>query len=107
MENSSAVVVPQSPFAARAEQELASFHRAVAELYGPQEAARAAEDWLRAFESTRGKSEELSFRRIAQSASSRLASRLAARGTGPLGRIRKLIGTRAGHTPCFCSCGAK
>jgi|GEM_PF-4709540 hypothetical protein len=102
MQNSSTIVLPQSSFAVRAEQELASFHRAVAELYGSAEADRAAEDWLRAFESTSGKSDEHSFRRIAQAASTRLASRLAApRNT--LGRIRKLISARAGHTPCFCS----
>lgn len=105
MQNSSTLTLPQSPFTVRAEQELAAFHRAVAELYGPQEAARAADDWLRAFESTSGKSDQFSWRSVAQAASSRLATRLATRS--PLGRIRQLLHRRNGHTPCLCSCGAK
>lgn len=105
MQNSSTIDLSQSPFTVRAEQELAAFHHAVAELYGPQEAARAAEDWLRTFESTSGKADQFSWRSVALTASSRLARRLAVRS--PLGRIRQLMHRRAGQSPCFCSCGAK
>lgn len=97
----------QLEFTQRAEQELASFHRAVSELYGPAEAALAAEDWLRAFESTRTSAATLSWHRVSQQAAARLASRLAAGKPGPLGRIRQFMQKRGAHTPCFCSCGPK
>jgi len=102
MLNSSTLDCPQSPFAVRAEQELASFHHAVAELYGPEEAERAAADWLTAFESTPATSDALPWRRITQTASSRLASRLVVPPAGALGRIRQLVKKHAGHAPCFC-----
>ncbi|HWT65316.1 MAG TPA: hypothetical protein VN151_04325 [Terracidiphilus sp.] len=93
-------------FIERAEHELSAFHHAVAELYGSAEADRAAADWIEAFQSTpRSADAPLQWRRIAQSASSRLASRRAAQKPGPLGRIRQLM--QKHHTPCFCSCGLK
>ncbi len=107
MLNSSAIDCPQSSFAVRAEQELASFHHAVAELYGSEEANRAAADWLSAFESTPGQPDTFSWTRITQSASSRLASRLATRPAGTFSRIRQLVKKQTGHAPSFCSCGAR
>lgn len=89
-------------FMERAEHELASFHQAVAELYGSAEADRAAEDWLSAFESARGASASLAWHRISQTAASRLASRRAADQPGPIGRMRQML-RRTAHTPCFCS----
>lgn len=100
--SSSALDCPQSSFALRAEQELASFHHAVAALYGSEEANRAAADWLSAFESAPSQPDSLSWRRITQAASSRLASRLSERPSGALGRIRQLVKKHAGHTPCLC-----
>jgi hypothetical protein len=96
-------------FTQRAEHELASFHRAVTELYGPQEAARAAEDWLRAFESSSSTTPAgVSWNRIAQSAASRLASRLGSRRKlAPFQRMRQFVRNRANHSPCFSCCGAK
>lgn len=104
MQNSLTTDPLQLSVTERAEQELASFHRAVTELYGPAEADRAAEDWLSAFESARGVSASLSWHRISQAAASRLASRRAAGQPGPIGRMRQML-KRSGHTPCFC--GAK
>lgn len=91
-------------FIERAEHELAAFHRAVAELYGSAEAERAAADWLEAFQTT-PRSEAFPWRRVSQTAASRLASRRSAEKPGPLGRIRQLM--QKPHTPCFCSCGIK
>lgn len=93
-------------FMERAEHELASFHHAVAELYGSAEAERAAEDWLHAFKTTTSESGTLPWRRIASSAATRLAARKAAEQGGTLGRMRQML-KRGGQTPCFCSCGAK
>lgn len=95
----------KSSLAQRAEDELAAFHRAVSELYGSEEATLAAADWLRAFEAVPAKAESFPWNSITVTAASRLAERKAPRG--PLGRIRQLIGKRAGHSPCFCSCNAK
>jgi hypothetical protein len=92
-------------FMERAEHELAAFHRAVAELYGSAEAERAAADWLEAFQST-PRAESFPWRRVSQTAASRLASRRSSGNKpGPLGRIRQLM--QKPHTPCFCSCGLK
>ena len=92
-------------FIERAEHELSAFHHAVAELYGSAEADRAAADWLEAFQSSPRDAGPHSWRRIAQTASSRLASRRAAEKPGPLGRIRQLM--QKPHSPCFCSCNLK
>jgi hypothetical protein len=58
-----------------AERQLAAFHQAVLSLHGPEEAQRAAEDWLHELE-TRAHNEPIDWRRISLAAGDRLASRL-------------------------------
>ncbi len=59
-----------------AERQLAAFHQAVLSLHGPEEAQRAAEDWLHELETTAAHNEPIHWRRIFLDAADRLASRL-------------------------------
>jgi hypothetical protein len=64
-----------------AERELSSFIAAVTELYGPEQARVAAEDWLDESElmDSAPRSEARNWRAVTISASARLASRVNAR----------------------------
>jgi len=43
---------PDAELQGAAQRELAAFHAAVSEMYGPEEAAQAALDWIEALENT-------------------------------------------------------
>lgn len=59
-----------------AERELAAFHKAVLKMHGPEEAQRAADDWIRELEATDANEAPANWRRISVAAAGRLASRL-------------------------------
>jgi len=61
-----------------AERELSSFHRAVLETYGPDEALRVSEYWIKELGKAVCFEKRVSWRRISVKTAVRLASRLAA-----------------------------
>jgi len=68
--------VPESM--AKAERALAAFHTAVSKAYGPEEALKAAEEWIEALEKTDRAGNGLlpDLRRTTISAAAGLASRI-------------------------------
>jgi hypothetical protein len=74
-----------------AERELGAFMNAVAELYGPEQATNAADDWINEFESADEPLDSTSreWRKITVKAAARLASRLLESGHNPT-RVREI-----------------
>ncbi len=58
------------------ERQLAALYQAVLNLHGPEEAQKAAEDWLCEFERVAAHNEPIQWRRISVAVADRLASRL-------------------------------
>jgi len=76
-----------------AERELSAFIRAVAQLFGPEEARLSAQDWLNEAEliDSPPRSEARTWRSVTIAASARLANRLA---IAPHPRSDRHVGTR-------------
>ncbi len=60
-----------------AEAHLGAFHQTVLRLYGPEEAQKAAEDWIHALESAPPCEEPIRWRQLSLAGADRLATRLA------------------------------
>jgi hypothetical protein len=75
---------PEDLLVLTAERELSAFFTAVTELFGPEEAMRASEDWLQQLEKLQSLSNTpRQFRLITISASEKLAKRVTSDGSEP------------------------
>ncbi len=92
-----------------AEQHLGAFHQAVLRLHGPEEAQRAAEDWVRELETTTAYEEPTRWRQLSLAAAGRLAARLvdnkASRGHQRAWRMTRQRTKEL--LQCVCPCEAR